>query len=343
MNSKYFLGANSSAGFFSLYENFCRRGSDYLCIIKGGAGTGKSGFMRRIGAEAEKRGYDVEYVLCSGDPASLDGVYIPALHRGWMDGTAPHAAEPPRFGVDGEYIDLSRFCAVPLEKQDASAARELYAAYKARYRAAYAFLNALASVKKTYETAVPDESDKRAIEKRAEAVFPKRRRGGSDGTAEYRFLHCVCGDGEIRLAEELEKESKAYVLTGGAAFTDYALKHISHEAARRGFDVISCLSPHEPERFEAVIIPEADTAVCDEGYALSAAKRIELDDLNSRKQAAESLFNCGQIENQLGAAALASLGRAKKLHDELEEIYKKAMDFAALTAFTDAYVAETFK
>ena len=35
--------------------------------------------MKRIGAASEQAGYDVEYVVCSGDPSSLDGVYIPEL------------------------------------------------------------------------------------------------------------------------------------------------------------------------------------------------------------------------------------------------------------------------
>ena len=39
---------------------------------------------------AEKKGLEVEYILCSGDPDSLDGVYIPALRLGYADGTAPH-------------------------------------------------------------------------------------------------------------------------------------------------------------------------------------------------------------------------------------------------------------
>ena len=39
-------------------------------------------------------GYDAEYILCSGDPDSLDAVIIPSLKLAWADGTAPHALEP---------------------------------------------------------------------------------------------------------------------------------------------------------------------------------------------------------------------------------------------------------
>ena len=83
MEISYFLGANSRDGFASLYSGFAAGEGDRLHIIKGGPGTGKSGFMKKLGAAAERRGLDVEYVLCSGDPDSLDGVYIPALKQGW--------------------------------------------------------------------------------------------------------------------------------------------------------------------------------------------------------------------------------------------------------------------
>ena len=71
METSYFLGANTADGFRSLYGGFCRGAGDYLRIVKGGPGTGKSGFMRAVGREAARRGYDVELVRCSGDPGSL--------------------------------------------------------------------------------------------------------------------------------------------------------------------------------------------------------------------------------------------------------------------------------
>ena len=122
MEVSYFLGANTAAGFRSLYGGFCRGAGDYLHIVKGGPGTGKSGFMRAVGREAARRGYDVELVRCSGDPGSLDGLYIPALGLGWVDGTAPHVAEPGVFGADSDYVNLGEFCRTPLCPADAARA-----------------------------------------------------------------------------------------------------------------------------------------------------------------------------------------------------------------------------
>lgn len=91
--TRYFLGGNTASGFVSFYGQFCRGPEDFLWVIKGGPGCGKSSFMKTIGKAAENAGLDVEYVLCSGDPDSVDGVYLPALHTGYADGTAPHVLE----------------------------------------------------------------------------------------------------------------------------------------------------------------------------------------------------------------------------------------------------------
>ena len=88
---QFFLGANSPTGFYSLYDQLIdpdRARTVY--ILKGGPGCGKSSLMRRVGAAMAQRGLEVTYILCSGDPDSLDGVVIPALGAALVDGTAPH-------------------------------------------------------------------------------------------------------------------------------------------------------------------------------------------------------------------------------------------------------------
>lgn len=89
-NIQYFLGGNTPTGFFSLYHQL----SDparirALYIIKGGPGSGKSTFMRRVERHAQAAGLETAQVLCSGDPDSLDAVLIPRLGAALVDGTAP--------------------------------------------------------------------------------------------------------------------------------------------------------------------------------------------------------------------------------------------------------------
>ncbi len=92
---QYFLGANSAQGFVSLYHELLdERNATALYVLKGGAGCGKSTLMRKVGEEMERQGFDVEYILCSGDPDSLDAILIPEKAVAIMDGTAPHGKEP---------------------------------------------------------------------------------------------------------------------------------------------------------------------------------------------------------------------------------------------------------
>ena len=93
MTTPFFLGANSGQGFQSLFPAFCQPEDHHdLLVLKGGPGVGKSTMMRRIGRAMEERGEDVEYLYCSGDPQSLDGVRIPRIRAAIVDGTSPHGS-----------------------------------------------------------------------------------------------------------------------------------------------------------------------------------------------------------------------------------------------------------
>ena len=92
---RYFLGANSPTGFYSLYDQLIDlETAQAVYLLKGGPGCGKSSFMRRVARHAEAAGQPVEYISCSGDPDSLDAVVLPAQAVALVDATAPHAMAP---------------------------------------------------------------------------------------------------------------------------------------------------------------------------------------------------------------------------------------------------------
>lgn len=93
--TNFFLGANSGSGFQNLFSEIMDPETAFdIMILKGGPGVGKNTFMREIGRTMEQAGADVEYLWCSGDPDSLDGVVIPALRCAVCDGTSPHGTAP---------------------------------------------------------------------------------------------------------------------------------------------------------------------------------------------------------------------------------------------------------
>lgn len=336
MTFEYFLGANSSRGFYSLYSEFCSGEGDYLHIIKGGPGTGKSGFMRRIGKAAEARGYEVECVLCSGDPDSLDGVYIPALHRGWVDGTAPHVTEPRCFGFDSDYVNLGQFCRTPMGVNDKRYVNQLYSRYKGCYSSAYDFLKAAALLRKNrMNTALRPELNT-MLRRRIREILDSSG-GKSTGAAALtpRFLHALCCKGEVCLGNTVNSLCKqCYVASGDAGAVSTVMRIAAELGSACTSRLIVCPDPLEPELFDAVLLPELSLAFVSGAYAVEGAERL-VEDGVLPSGAGDDWAEPG---NSVRALALGRLKQAKELHDELEGFYKAAMDFAALDAFTEEYI-----
>jgi ABC-type Mn2+/Zn2+ transport system ATPase subunit len=103
----FYAGGNTAKGFYSFYDS-AFAGLNRLFILKGGPGTGKSTLIRTIGENMVRRGYDIEFYHCSSDNGSLDGVIIPSLKIGIVDGTAPHVIEPKAPGAVEEYVNLGQ-------------------------------------------------------------------------------------------------------------------------------------------------------------------------------------------------------------------------------------------
>lgn len=350
MIKSFFLGANSKDGFASLYGGFCRVAGDYLSVIKGGPGTGKSGFMRAVGRAAEARGLDVEYVLCSGDPDSLDGVYIPALRRGWVDGTAPHAAEPSHFGVDGDYVNLEQFCAVPLDEGERGAVKTLYDDYRREYAAAYGYLASAWEVRRAYLPQLFTGELADAMRRRIGNILRRCRvrDAHEDGAARHcaRYLHGYTCKGEIWLGEEITRAAETvYLIDDGYGGAAAALTIAAEEADALGASAIYCRDPLDKARLDALILPEWGVAFASAGYDAAPARHIRLDaaiDPAAIQGRRGEIREGRQIEARLKNAAISHLAEAKRKHDELEAHYTRRMDFAALTEYTERYVSALF-
>ena len=61
---RFFLGANSPGGFYSLYDQLIDPAqAEEIYILKGGPGCGKSSLMHRVAEAVEAHGLSVEYIL----------------------------------------------------------------------------------------------------------------------------------------------------------------------------------------------------------------------------------------------------------------------------------------
>ena len=101
----FYAGGNTARGFANLFESSLQ-GLERVYILKGGPGTGKSSLIQEIGDHLVKGGHDIWYIHCASDNAWLDGLVVPALKVGIVDGTAPHVIEPKLPGAVEQYVNL---------------------------------------------------------------------------------------------------------------------------------------------------------------------------------------------------------------------------------------------
>jgi len=344
----YFLGSNTGSGFYSLYDSLTDSASgDFLWILKGGPGCGKSTFMKKIGAAAEAAGEMVEYVHCSGDPASLDGVYLPKRRIAYADGTNPHVLEPDYPGASSLYLDFSTFFDTKALSEQLDCIRELNTGYKACYRNAYVLLSAGAALLPKNLPNLCSTEQQVKIEKRAAGIVAKKLPPLKKcPRIKRRFLSAWSCVGKISFAENLMREAaQIYLLDSRLGFSRFFLAYLAASAADRGYDTVLYSDPLEPEKPEAVYIPEVQLLFLaqegEKGIGTEHIRHIRLDLLAERSRQEEIRARRNQSRLLL-EAAVNSLNKAKALHDELEALYCPHINFSGVEQLTEDHIQWLF-
>lgn len=345
---RYFLGANSRYGFRSLYGGFCPAEEGcFLHVIKGGPGCGKSSFMRRIGTAAEERGLAVEYVLCSGDPDSLDGVFIPALSLGYVDGTAPHVIEAAYPGCAGAYLDLGRFYDATALRPNTNRIMDINRRYKALYSLAYEQIAAGAALLPRRRSGIWGNEEREKIAKKV-AGFAKREFPvpGGNGRVREIFTGAVSCNGIIVPAELLGGQyERLCFLDNELGLGHLYLELLLPKAVEAGVDVLVGRDALEPEHIASLAFPELSLALCCGSLRDATGelyRHIRLDALPDRQRIAElrpSLRRSAHLGRDCLAMAVDTLAEAKALHDELEAVYNGFVDFDGVYSEVERHIA----
>lgn len=345
---QFFLGANTGVGFVSLYSAFAApEDGAFVWYIKGGPGNGKSTLMRRAAERAEEAGLAVESILCSGDPDSLDGIYIPEKKLAYVDATSPHVQEPAVPGASGKYLDLSAFYR-PIPPEEAEKMRRLFAAYRREYARAYDMLHAARLVSPGGIPGVLTAETKARVRKRAEAFAEKAvHRSEAEEYEKRRFLSAYTCRGAVLLSETAASFGRVCTLDNELGLADDFLQTVLERARSAGAARIVCPDPVDPEKLAALILPEDGLSLVavsgDFRFDGKAARHFRLDtaaELSDAKR--KEVRRAAALRRSLAAEACSALRRAKELHDELEAVYHPFVDFRALTRFEQKHLENIF-
>lgn len=327
--TNFYLGANSGEGFQNLFQQLTDRTDTYdLMILKGGPGVGKSAFMAQIGLAMEKAGEQVEYIRCSGNPDTLDGVVLPGMRCAIADGTEPHVLEPRYPAAVDRYVDLGRF----YDLTAAKAAQAEIIALTERQRAArcraYHCLQAARQLELETLSAVQGTFDRTRADRRLDGVLARelRRRGSEEGRTDYRFLGSItCKGYDWRFDAVDTLCPKVYEFADHWELAGDLLERLRHTAVEKGWNVIACPSPEDPRRLEHLLIPGLGLAFITSrpgmDYGKKPYRRIRLDAMVRPEGKAKLRFE-GRMTALLRDEAAEALRAAKSARDELEAIHK---------------------
>ncbi len=343
---RFFLGANSAHGFYSLYDRFIDpKQADAIYILKGGPGCGKSTLMRRVGTRAEAMGEQVEYIHCSGDPESLDGILLPGSKTAIADGTAPHVIEPTYPGVVESYVNLGSCYKKDGLSSVKSEIMGCMTGYQDCYKKAYRCLQAAEQIMEDVRSILIDSSLQEKVTKRTHGILARETQNPGHGTGQItpRFLGAVTHKGRLTFYSTAEVLCKRiYILDDSNGLSHLMLTELLSGLTRSGYDVIACPSPIAPDRLEHLIIPERSLAFLtsppDQPYPKRPYRTIRMDAMADperiRRNKARLRFS-RKISAALIDEAVNFLNQAKGMHDNLEALYNPHVDFEQVGRIAD--------
>ncbi|HBM79407.1 MAG: PRK06851 family protein [Clostridiales bacterium] len=346
---KVFLGGNTSRGFYSFYYNniLPQEEANRIFIIKGGPGIGKSTFMKKIAAQMLMRGYDVEYLQCSSDNNSLDGIVIPEIKVALVDGTSPHIVDPVNPGAVDEIINLGKYWNVSKLEAAKSEIININKRTSRLFNISYSLLKEAKVAYdewKSYIKEIIDSTRYNELLKTLEDNVFNTAGYNFESKPCYRhlFASAITPQGLKNYIDTLINAGmKSYAVEGepGSGVKEM-IAMIAQDAEKRGLSAELFHCPFEPEYIDMVIIKDINTVILNTSkplhYNVQKVDGLRIEDrinlnvcikgelINEYK---EDMEDAKKRFYALIAKAIEHLYMAKTAHDAMERYYIPSMDF----------------
>jgi hypothetical protein len=350
---QYFPGAITAQGYLSYWDSNLED-IEQLYILKGGPGTGKATLMRRIAKAMSEAGLETELLWCSSDAHSLDGVILREFSLAIMDGTAPHTRDPVYPGIREVLVDLGRFWRRDVLKKYRREILSLTNENKRLFGEIYALLKKARDFEQRrrglYTVRLDEEGMNAWLDRLVKEHLP-----GNGLPAEpnrRRFYTVMAPQGLVSHFDELLEQGDrgCRFVTDDLTVGNKALRYLGAMAQGKGYGLWFVHDHREPEALSALFLPEMKALYYLNGEGPEAAgpggdkyEAVELErwyyqTLNGR-QDLEAEFLATAIEDAR-QRAWKLMTANKKVHDQLEACYIKAMNFEALEAEKESLIRE---
>ena len=331
-NAEFFLGATGENGFVNRFADVYNNSADWrVYIIKGGAGCGKSTFMKRLADSCDC----AILCRCSSDPQSLDAVILPDKKVMIADGTAPHILEPKYAGMCERIVNFFDILDSEMLYKNRNQIREIYKENAQFHKQAKTYIScAGAFLRSRFETAT-SEIDNAKCRKFASSIAKKyiKKKGESEKIYNI-YLEAVTPDGWVCFNKTPNAfcENVITIADDFGAVADAIIRQLLSIAKANNHTVFACYNPILPDVLRGIILPECNFAVvCTDFLSNSflATKKVHFKRFykDTKVLTNEQMKFCKKSAKFMISNAEKELRSAKLSHDRLEKYYISVADF----------------
>lgn len=326
-----FAGNNTSHGFVNFFQSiFNPYRSEKIYILKGGSGVGKSSFIKKFAKKIESNHHDIEYIHCSSDEKSLDGIWIPYYKIGVLDGTAPHTIDPVIPGAVDIIINLGDYLDQRLLKNQKQDIINITKSKSSCYKSAYGYLEAAGILQLEYNRQMYQTIHQPAYEEfkkqLIERIF-KQEVIESNGFSRKLFAQAYTPSGYIDYSSTLYNNKQVWALIGNSErIASDVLSDVVKKAQDHGYQVDEFFNPLLPDIRNHIYIYNLNLLITN-----TTQDSIEFHEKYYIDQYINPIEydNNRLLQEQLLESGIQHLAKAKEYHSQLEDIYVHAMNFTA--------------
>lgn len=352
-------GGNTPKGFYSYYEYILgQQEANRIICLKGGPGVGKSTFMRKIAEHFLDKGESVDFMWCSSDNESLDGIVLKERKIAIIDATSPHVVDPVNPGAVDSIVHLGDFWNGEALKKCKSHVLESNSKIKHWFGFAYDYLAAAGELYQILADIYEDALEDGELYKIAANIVGKelahKEIALKPGSMKKYFASAITPGGfSNHINSLIQGYEKLYLITGPVGLSNERLMNIVAEGAiYRGMDVEAFYCPMKPDKkIEHLLIPELNTAFVSLNpyHDLEPWEReesivlIDMNDIinwNRLEEYKNLLADAGRRMADLMNEAVKCIVRAKREHDRLESYYIPNMDFKKIDILRDEIIGK---
>lgn len=336
--ANFFLGSKTKKGFYSFFEQLQdEKQIERVYLLKGGPGCGKSTLMRQIGTALEQKGKRLVWIPCASDPESLDSVIDLDARTAIVDATAPHTLDPKLPGAVETVLDVGNFWREEdLRNHRAAIIRLNQAISNCHQRAGALVCSGERLLDWNYKMA-KRYVDAAAMQKEAQAILSRLE--PEQAPRVYKGLLSAVSVGEVKFLNQTFDAmcDRVYtIIDDWGAASDDLMHKLLDGAIAKGLTVIVCYcSIGAGERIDHLIFPKQRVGVShiNDYHAVNHPDTVLVPNWMNpiEEEEREPMWEMGDLAMELIDQATQEVLQAKHIHDELEDIYKKAMDFTKVS------------